>query len=139
MDLDKALKFLEDKKDNTESYKSILSKWEKEITFFLSKNIKQKLIIQFLLENDKEIEVRYKSKIENLQVLVSQYCKRLKKQQRSIKNVSSKNQNSSKNEESIKNDSEIISSNIKKSNKDDVVEDTGADLSKKSSIQNFFK
>lgn len=109
-----------------------------EILFLKDKKISQKNIIDFLFDKYPEIKEIYSERTQTLKSLISKIKKEPTTTRRRKRHEESLKLNSSKNEESIKNDSEIISSNIKKSNKDDV-EDTGADLSKKSSIQNFFK
>lgn len=82
MDIKKIENFLNKKEDIEASSSSILSKWENEIRYLVDKKIKQKIIIEFLFENDAEIRNKYQDKYSNFQSMVSQFCSRLKKSKR---------------------------------------------------------
>ena len=81
MDIKNIENFLSKKEDISNS-PMLLSKWEKEIKYLLDKKIKQKIIIEFLFENDEEIKNKYQNKYSNFQSMVSQFCSRLKKSKR---------------------------------------------------------
>lgn len=99
MDIKKIEKFLNKMEDIETSSSSILSKWESEIKYLADKKIKQKIIIEFLFENDEEIKKKYQDKYSNFQSMVSQFCSRLKKsKRRKTKNEDNVESNSSQTE-----------------------------------------
>lgn len=110
MDIKNIENFLSKKEDIGSS--SLLTKWEKEIKYLLDKQIKQKIIIEFLFENDEEIKNKYQNKYSNFQSMVSQFCSRLKKSNRrkkDVKNIEVNSSTSSEVEEPKNKDSSILS------------------------------
>ena len=115
MDIKKIENFLSKKEDTIRKDSSILSKWENEINYFLAKNIKQKIIIEFIFENDEEIKNKYINNYSNIQSMMSKFCAKLKKSKKRKKDDNSKvDSNSSKpeNKEEPENKTSSILSKI---------------------------
>ncbi len=103
MDIKKIEDFLSSKINVDDKTLTLLDKWESEISFMLNKKIKQKIIIEFLFENEKILKDRYKTKnkISTFQSLLSKFCSKLKSK-KEVHNVKNKtvieSSNSSKEE-----------------------------------------
>ncbi len=103
MDVKKIENFLRKKDDTVTKDSSVLSKWENEINYFLDKNIKQKIIIEFILENDEEIRNKYANNYSNIQSMMSKFCAKLKKSKKRRNKSNESNVDSSSSEEELKN------------------------------------
>lgn len=103
MDVKKIENFLRKKDDTVTKDSSVLSKWENEINYFLDKNIKQKIIIEFILENDEEIRNKYANNYSNIQSMMSKFCAKLKKSKKRRNKPNESNVDSSSSEEELKN------------------------------------
>lgn len=69
---------------------TILHKYEKEILFMMNKKIKQKIIIEFLFENDKILKNRYNNekKIKNFPIfIIFKFCNKLNERKEEINYV----------------------------------------------------
>lgn len=65
--------------DDSFSQKSVLKKWENEISYMIEKKAKQRTILNFILQKDEEIAKTYENRMATLQSMLSQFCARLKK------------------------------------------------------------
>ena len=131
MDIKKIEDFLLSKVTDNEKTITILHKWEKEILFMMNKKIKQKIIIEFLFENDKILKNRYNNekRLRTFQSLLSKFCNKLNLKKEEINHVKiEKNENkeeisSSQNEEPKKIDDNIVSKKKIDDNIDDNIDD----------------
>ena len=89
MDIKKIEDFLLSKVTDNEKTITILHKFEKEILFMMNRKIKQKIIIEFLFENDKILKNRYNNekKIRTFQSLLSKFCNKLNLKKEEINHV----------------------------------------------------
>ena len=89
MDIKKIEDFILSKVTDNEKTITILHKFEKEILFMMNRKIKQKIIIEFLFENDKILKNRYNNekKIRTFQSLLSKFCNKLNLKKEEINHV----------------------------------------------------
>lgn len=89
MDIKKIEDFLLSKVTDNEKTITILHKYEKEILFMMNKKIKQKIIIEFLFENDKILKNRYNNekRLRTFQSLLSKFCNKLNVRKEVINHV----------------------------------------------------
>ncbi len=89
MDIKKIEDFILSKVTDNEKTITILHKFEKEILFMMNRKIKQKIIIEFLFENDKILKNRYNNekKIRTFQSLLSKFCNKLNLKKEGINHV----------------------------------------------------
>ena len=104
MDIKKIEDFLLSKVTDNEKTITILNKWEKEILFMMNKKIKQKIIIEFLFENDKILKNRYNNEkgLRTFQSLLSKFCNKLNEKKEEINYVKKEEEINLKNEASKK-------------------------------------
>ncbi len=102
--------------DDSFSQKSVLKKWENEISYMIEKKAKQRTILNFILQKDEEIAKTYENRMATLQSMLSQFCARLKKNKSKTRRKSNEDKvesNSSKEEPENKtsNDTQIVEEN----------------------------
>ena len=95
--------------DDSFSQKSVLKKWENEISYMIEKKAKQRTILNFILQKDEEIAKTYENRMATLQSMLSQFCARLKKNKSKTRRKS--------NEDKVESNSST-SSEVEEQNKD---------------------